>query len=141
MEEAPSAPESSESPQASPERPQWQRQRWRERERGGKLEREERVHPLLSSLGPWAKAEVCPRPLGLLSHNPVGISGYRHRVLDRGLWPPAFSALLWHCPLDVPSSPAVSPKSHLPGTFCILSFTLHAPSVRLELSPFYRRGN
>lgn len=102
----------------------------------------------------FANVEVCPWLLGLLSHNPVGISSDRHRVLNRGPWPLAFFGLLRHCPQkspqllrhrppEVPSAPAVSPKvpftRHLQHAGAL--HPLHYSSVRLESSLFYRRGN
>lgn len=50
-----------------------------------------------SAPGPWTKAKVCSLLARLPPNDPMGISDCRHTsqtqsAIQRGLWPPAFSA-------------------------------------------------
>lgn len=90
---------------------------------GTETETEESVFSS-SAPGPRAKQKSAPLLAGLLSHDPVGLSGCRHVGQTQGakqaygLWPSLLSGdtapwkgpHLWPC----------RPRPHLLGTFCML---------------------
>lgn len=112
----------------------------RERERESWRERRESTHcSVVQVLGPKQKSAH-----GRWVRSPI--TQWAFQATDTGCWTEASGPQpsLLSCgtaPWKSPHLQLCHQRSHLPGTFCILSFTLHAPSVRLELFPFYRRGN